>query len=55
MFSVGHASLVQKMLEHPEGTIDFNGKLFGDTGYGWAKYRGHTAIVELLEKAGHTS
>ena len=55
MFSGGHASVVQKMLELPEGTIDFNGKLLGKTGYGLAKFRGHTAIVELLEKAGHTS
>ena len=46
---------MQKLLELPEGMIDFDEKVEGKTGYGWAKDRGHTAIVELLEKAGHTS
>ena len=55
MFSGGHASVVQQLLELPEGTVDFDGKLSDKSGYGWAKYRRHTAVVELLEKAGHTS
>ena len=55
MFSDGHVAVVQKLLELPEGMIDFDEKALGMTGYGWAKDNGHTAVVELLEKAGHTS
>jgi len=51
----GHVGVVQQLLELSKGMIDFDKKVGGRTGYGLAKDRGHTAVVELLEKAGHTS
>ena len=56
LFSEGHASVVQRLLELPTGSIDFDE--VGDerkTGYGWAKENSHTAIVEMLTNAGHTN
>ena len=55
MFSGGHASVVERLLKLSKRTIDLDGKWLDKTGYEWAKEEGHTAVVELLEKAGHTS
>ena len=54
LLSGGHAPVVQRLLELPQGTIDFsvvnnNGK----TGMDVAKEKGHTAILKMFANAGH--
>ena len=52
----GHASVVQQLLELPNGMIDYgevNGK--GQTGYSAAHENGQTAILEILANAGHSA
>ena len=54
LFSGGHAPVVQRLLELPQGTIDFsvvNNK--GHTGMDVAKGKGHTAILKMFANAGH--
>ena len=47
---------MQRLLELPQGVIDFSAvNNRGQTGMDVAKERGHTAVVELLAKAGHES